>query len=40
MSLYYGSVGIKKIRHTLVAALTADFSAIIISSLVVNILWC
>lgn len=37
VSMYYGSVGITRIRHTLVSALLADFTAIIIS--VVTVGW-
>lgn len=38
-TLYYGAVGIKRIRHTLIAALIADFCSFIISSLTVYYLF-
>ena len=38
-TVYYGSVGIKKIRHTLAAALIADFVSIVASSVTVNIMF-
>ncbi|OJU13640.1 MAG: hypothetical protein BGN88_06485 [Clostridiales bacterium 43-6] len=31
-TVYYGAVGVSKIRHTLIAAFTADFAAMIMSS--------
>lgn len=37
ITLYYGSVGIKKIRHTLVAGLMADLTAVIFSVLTVRL---
>ncbi len=37
MSLYYGSVGIKKSRHTLPSALCADFTSFILSPKIVKI---
>lgn len=37
ITLYYGSVGIKKIRHTLVAGLAADLTAVIFSVLTVRL---
>lgn len=37
ITVYYGSVGIKKIRHTLIAALSADLTGIIMSVLSVNL---
>lgn len=37
ITLYYGSVGIKKIRHTLVAGLAADFTAVVFSVLTVRL---
>ena len=37
VSMYYGAVGITRIRHTLVSALLADFTAIVIS--VVTVGW-
>ena len=36
ITLYYGSVGIKKIRHTLIAGLAADFTAVVLSVLTVR----
>lgn len=36
MTVYYGSVGIKKTRHTLPCALCADFTSFILSSKIVN----
>ena len=38
-TVYYGSVGVKKIRHTLIAALTADATASILSAWAVNLLF-
>ncbi len=37
ITMYFGAVNIKKIRHTLFAALVADFTAAIISVLCVNL---
>ncbi len=37
VTMYYGAVGIKKIRHTLISALLADFTAIVMS--VVTVGW-
>lgn len=37
ISVYFGSVNIKKIRHTLVAGLMADFTAVVFSVLTVNL---
>ena len=37
-TLYFGSVGIKKIRHTLIAAIAADLTAMILSAFLVRIL--
>lgn len=37
ITLYYGSVGIKKIRHTLLAGLMADLTAVIFSVLTVRL---
>lgn len=37
ITVYFGAVNIKKIRHTLVAALVADFTAAVISVLTVNL---
>lgn len=33
IALYYGSIGVKKARHTLVSGLTADFTAVVFSVL-------
>lgn len=38
-TMYFGSIGVKRIRHTLVAALIADFCAIIVSNAAVGILF-
>lgn len=38
IGLYYGSIKIKKIRHTLIAGLLADFACVFISILVVKLL--
>lgn len=37
ITVYFGAVNIKKIRHTLLAALVADFTAAIIAVLTVNL---
>ncbi|MEW8955910.1 spore maturation protein [Clostridium sp.] len=37
LTVYYGSIGIKKIRHTLWAAITADIVAILVTVTIVNI---
>ena len=37
ITLYFGSVGVKKIRHTLVAGLMADLTAVIFSVLTVRL---
>jgi len=37
ITLYYGSVGVKKIRHTLIAGLAADLTAVIFSVLTVRL---
>lgn len=37
VTLYYGSVGVQKIRHTLVAAIAADLTAMIMSVVTVRI---
>ena len=39
LSVYYGAVQVKKIRHTLWAAVLADISAIIAAITVVNLFW-
>ena len=38
VSMYYSAAGITKIRHTLVSALLADFTAIVLSVVTVSIL--
>lgn len=38
ITLYYGSVGVKKIRHTLIAGLAADLTAVVFSVLSVRLL--
>ncbi len=40
IAVYYGSVGVKKIRHTLPAALSADFTAAVMAVLSVKIFLC
>lgn len=37
IAVYYGAVNIKKTRHTIPAALTADFTAVIVSALAVRL---
>ena len=39
ISLYFGSIGIKKIRHSMFAALFADLCGIVASIIVVNMFW-
>lgn len=39
VAMYYGSIKVKKIRHTLVAALIADFTAAVMSVLTVKIIF-
>ena len=39
LGLYYGSIGIKKIKYSLLVGLMADISCIIIALIVVNILF-
>lgn len=39
ISLYFGSIGIKKIKYSMFAALFADLVGIIASIIVVNIFW-
>ena len=39
ITIYYGAVGIKKIRHTLLAAVIADFSVIIIAIFLTNLVF-
>ncbi len=38
IAVYFGSVNVKKIRHTLVAALSADFTAAVMAVLTVRLL--
>ena len=38
VTMYYGAAGIKKIRHTLFSALLADFTAIVVSVVIVGLL--
>jgi len=37
IAVYYGSVGIKKTRHTLFSGLCADFTAVVFSVLTVRL---
>ena len=39
ISIYFGSLGIKKIRHTIPAALAADITSFIIASLTAKLFW-
>ena len=39
ISLYFGSIGIKKIKHSMYAALFADLCGIITSIIIVKIFW-
>ncbi len=39
ISIYFGSLGTKKLRHTIPAALAADIAGFIIASLTVRLLW-
>jgi spore maturation protein B len=39
ITIYYGSVGIKKVRHTLLAAVIADISVIIVAVLLTNLVF-
>ena len=39
ISLYFGSIGIKKIRYSMFAALLADLVGIVASIIVVNMFW-
>ena len=39
VSLYFGSIGIKRIRHSMIAALFADLCGIVTSIIVVNMFW-
>ena len=36
-AMYFGCVGVKKIRHTLVAAIAADLTAMVMSALLVKL---
>ena len=38
LALYYGSIGIKKTRHTLPSALSADMTGFVCSALLVHLL--
>lgn len=38
VTMYYGAAGIKNIRHTLISALLADFTAIVMSVVTVSLL--
>ena len=38
VTMYYSAAGVKKIRHTLISALTADFTAIVLSVVTVGML--
>lgn len=39
IAVYYGAVGVKKARHTLVAGLSADFTAVVFSVLTVRLFY-
>ena len=39
VTVYYGSCGVKKIRHTLLAALIADFTAAVMSGVAVRLIF-
>ena len=39
LAIYFGSVGVKKIRHTMKAALLADFTVIVVSALIVQFMF-
>ncbi|MEG1835866.1 MAG: spore maturation protein [Oscillospiraceae bacterium] len=39
ITVYYGAIGIKKTRHTVFAALCADFTSFILASFIVKILF-
>ena len=39
ITLYFGSIGIKKIRYSLFAGLFADLIGIIASIIIVNLFW-
>ena len=38
-TVYFGAVGVKKIRHTIAAALLSDFASVIFSTLIVRVLF-
>lgn len=38
VTMYYGAAGVKRIRHTLISALLADFTAIVVSVITVGLL--
>ena len=37
IAMYYGCVGVKKVRHTLIAAIAADLTAVIMSVVFVRL---
>ena len=39
IAVYYGSVGIKKIRHTAICSLCADFTSFILAGIIVRLLF-
>lgn len=39
MAVYFGAVGVTKVRYALVAALLADLTGVLVSCLVCNLLW-
>ncbi|BDR65842.1 spore maturation protein B [Clostridium tetani] len=39
LTVYFGAIGIKKIRHTLWAAIIADISAVVFSVIILNLLY-
>lgn len=39
ITVYYGAIGVKKTRHTVIASLCADFTSFIIASLIVKLLF-
>ncbi len=39
ISIYFGSLGVKKLRHTVPAALAADITGFIAASLIVKLIW-
>lgn len=38
-TMYFGSIGVKKIRHTLLAAIAADVTAMLVSAATVRLFW-